>query len=309
MYFIYLKILTSNKFEMKNRLFHLLPALIFSALVGITALIMMPEEKVIYVKEVLMEKNLKGLDLTTFIGIKGFIFFLARGFFLIQIFYYVIRGILLANRHNENIANYYSNTEGRTLNWVRFVSILVFFTAIASITSVFLGRGFFAHHEVSLIIPSAIFSTLFFIIGFKGNHQVRMHSEFNDHIVMQENEEIENIFTNRFKSELLLLFTKNKIYTRSDLRITHISEQLNTNRTYISRMINEEFKMNFNEFVNQYRIEEAKAIMQNPENRFLTLEEIAEKSGFGSLNSFSRIFKEITGKTPGKYRDKKNSSD
>jgi YesN/AraC family two-component response regulator len=106
----------------------------------------------------------------------------------------------------------------------------------------------------------------------------------------------------RLKSELLLLFTRKKLYIKPDLRITHLSEQLKTNRTYISKMINEEFHMNFNEFVNQYRVEEAKTLLQDPNHRFSTLDEIAEKSGFGSINSFSRIFKEKTGKTPNGFR-------
>ncbi len=303
MYFIYLKIITSEKFDIKKHLLHLFPALIFSSIVGITTLVMSRNEKVFYVKDILIENNLKGLDLSTFNGIKGFIFFLSRGFFLIQIIYYAIRILLLANRHNERIVNYYSNLEGKTLNWVRFISVLIFLTAVSSITSVFLGRGFFTHHVGLLIIPSVIFSTLLFVIGFKGNHQVRVNSELNDKIVLVEIDETGNISTNRLKPELVQLFTQRKIHINPDLRITHVSEQLNTNRTYVSKVINEEFKMNFNEFVNRYRVEEAKTLMENPENRFLTLEEIAEESGFGSLNSFSRIFKEITGKTPGKYRD------
>lgn len=303
MYFVYLKIIASEKFEINKHLLHLLPALIFSAVVGITTLMMSPDERISYVKDVLVEKNLKRLDLSTFVGVKGFIFFLSRGIFLIQVFYYVIRGILIANRHNERIADYYSNTEGKTLNWVRFISILIFLTAVSSIASVFLGRGFFTQHEILLIIPSTIFSTLLFIIGFKGNHQVRVNSEFNDKIVLVGIDETENISSNRLKPELVQLFTQRKIHINPDLRITHVSEQLNTNRTYVSKVINEEFKMNFNEFVNRYRVEEAKALLENPKYQFSTLEEVAERSGFGSLNSFSRIFKEITGKTPGKYRE------
>ena len=306
MYYIYLKILISNKFEIKKFIYHLIPALIFGSIVGITTLMMLPEGKVNYVKEVLVEKNLKGLDLGTFLGIKGFIFLLSRIFLLVQVIYYAIRGILLANKHNERIVNYYSSTEGKTLKWVRIINIVFLIAAISSITLVFLGRGFFAQHEISLIIPSAVFSTLLFIIGYKGNHQVIVNSEFNDKIIIGENDGMENILINRLKPELIQLFTRKKIYTHPDLRITHISEQLKTNRTYISRMINEEFKMNFNEFVNQYRVEEAKAILKNPKYRFSTLEEVAEISGFGSLNSFSRIFKEMTGKTPGKYRDQIN---
>ena len=304
MYFIYLKKITSDDFEIKKYILHLLPAIIFSAFVGGFTAFLSPEEKILYVKVVLIEKNLKELNLDTTIGIKGFIFLLSRVFLLFQIVYYAVRGIIHINRHNERIADYYSNTTGKTLSWVRVINIVLLLTAISSTVLVFLGRGFFTQHEVSLIIPSAVFSTLLFIIGYKGNNQRRIDTDFNnDSSVIAENEEMEDASKRRLKSELLLLFTRKKLYVKPDLRITHLSEQLKTNRTYISKVINEEFHMNFNEFVNQYRVEEAKALLGDPNNRFSTLDEIAEKSGFGSLNSFARIFKEKTGKTPGKYRE------
>jgi len=103
------------------------------------------------------------------------------------------------------------------------------------------------------------------------------------------------------KRELIQLFDIDKIYKNPDLRITSVSGLLKTNRTYISKLINEEFQMNFNEFVNKYRIEEAKKWMEDTDRDSYTLEYIAEKSGFGSVNSFTRVFKTIVGSPPGKW--------
>ncbi len=304
MYFLYFRMISSDCFNIKKHISHLLPALIFSGLIGLLTLILTPEERIQYVKEILIEKNLKELNLKTLTGIKGLLFLLSRVFLLFQVTYYGTRGIILANRHNEKIVNYYSNTEGKTLKWVRLINIIFFAAAISSITLVFLGRGFFSQHEVSLIIPSIIFSSIFFVIGFKGNHQRIISTDFIDYnLDVLEAPEMEDTPKRRLKSDLLLLFTRKKLYIKPDLRITHLSEHLKTNRTYISKMINEEFHMNFNEFVNQYRVEEAKTLLKDQNYRYSTLDEIAEKSGFGSLNSFSRIFKEKTGKTPGKYRE------
>jgi len=304
MYFLYLKKITSDDFNLKICLLHLIPAITFSALVGGLTVFLSSEEKILYVKVVLIEKNLKELNLNTIIGIKGFVFLLSRIFLLFQIVYYAIRGIVHINRYNEKIADYYSNTTGKTLHWVRVINIVLLVTAISSTVLVFLGRGFFSQHEVSLIIPSAVFSTILFIIGYKGNYQRSINTDFDEYSSELTEDEEMDASERRLKSELLILFSRNKLYTRPDLRITHISEQLKTNRTYISKVINEEFHMNFNEFVNQYRVEEAKNLLENPSHRFSTLDEIAEKSGFGSLNSFARIFKQKTGKTPGKYRDR-----
>ncbi|MBN2815023.1 MAG: AraC family transcriptional regulator, partial [Bacteroidales bacterium] len=76
---------------------------------------------------------------------------------------------------------------------------------------------------------------------------------------------------------------------------------LNTNRTYISNLINDETGCNFNTWVNRYRIEHALEIMNRHGSNLLVTEYIAHESGFGSPSSFIRAFKTHTGLTPGKY--------
>ena len=63
--------------------------------------------------------------------------------------------------------------------------------------------------------------------------------------------------------------------------------------------------MNFSEFVNIHRIKEAKFILKDKNFKIYTMEHIAEMSGFGSLNSFNRVFKEIEGVTPGQFKNKR----
>ena len=80
---------------------------------------------------------------------------------------------------------------------------------------------------------------------------------------------------------------------------------LATNRTYVSRIVNEEMKTNFCDWVNSFRIEYVKETMEDPDFNHLSLLEIAEMSGFSSLSAFYRVFKEKEGVTPGKYREEK----
>jgi AraC-like DNA-binding protein len=109
--------------------------------------------------------------------------------------------------------------------------------------------------------------------------------------------------TEQLKNKVIDLFEKEEIYRDSDLKITHLSLRLSTNRTYISKLINNEFKVTFNDFVNQYRVQEAKILLEKDTQQRYSLSYISETAGFGSLSSFIRIFKEQTGKTPGQYRD------
>ncbi|WP_163172818.1 AraC family transcriptional regulator [Bacteroides sp. 51] len=86
-----------------------------------------------------------------------------------------------------------------------------------------------------------------------------------------------------------------KIYLRKNLRAEDVAVLIHTNRTYISKLLREEFACNFTDFINQKRIEYAKTLMQSTPS--LNQEEVAEKSGFTHPSSFSRIFKQYTGTT------------
>ena len=305
LYYLYLLSLSTKKLVFK-KLVHFIPAVIFSVAIFIATVILTPEERIIYINEILINKSFMQTNLPFLVRIKGFIFLASRIIFIIQIGYYLIKGVSVANTHNRQIVNYYSNTERKTLGWVKIINIIFLFTSLGSIAFVFIGRGFFTHNEALLLIPSGLYTMFLFIIGFNGNRQIRLNVEFKDDDLASNLNEFKNGQSKNLKKQLIQLFDINKIYINSDLRITSISETLKTNRTYISKLINEEFKMNFNEFVNEYRIKEAKKLLLDKNNNLYTIEHIAEISGFGSVNSFTRVFKSIVGMPPGKFKDQTN---
>ncbi len=92
----------------------------------------------------------------------------------------------------------------------------------------------------------------------------------------------------KLKEDLVGLFERGKVYLDKDLKIWDVSGQLGTNRTYVSRIINKEFGQNFSTFVNGYRVAHAKTLICTKKN--YSVEEIADLSGFGSVNSLYRAF-------------------
>lgn len=304
MYYTYIISLTSSRFELRKKMNRFLPAFLFSLIAIIMALLLTKEQQILYVKETLIDKNLKDLNVNNLIGIKGFVFLASRIVFLIQILYFGIKTVRFTTKHKQLLEDYYSNTEGKTLSWVNVINVISIAAAVASITFTLIGRSYFSQHEVSLLIPSVIFSSFIFFIGFKGNTQVHINSDLTaeniDFDVLDMNQD-----NHPLKVQLIELFEEKHFYKNVDLRITTVSDSLKTNRTYISRLINDEFGVNFNEFVNKYRISEAKKLLDDKANNMFTMEHIAEKSGFGSLNSFTRVFKEFEGVTPGQYKNKK----
>jgi len=302
LFYAYILLLTGARIRITRYWLNFLPALIISILSFILNFFLTPEQRIIYVKEVLVNHNNDGIGFLSVIAVKSILSVLARVIFIIHAVVYLLLIIRTANKHNATIPNYYSNTEGRNLHWVRNLSIFMLLASGFGITLAILGRGFFTDHEFSLLIPSIAFSTIYFLIGFFSIQQVMITETIDETINNKDQDNFNNIYINRLKSKLLVLFEKDKIYIHPDLRITTIAEILGTNRTYVSRLINEEFGMNFNEFVNKYRILESEALLNCAEHDAFTLEYIAEKSGFGNVNSFSRSFKEFNGITPGQFR-------
>lgn len=96
------------------------------------------------------------------------------------------------------------------------------------------------------------------------------------------------------------LFNDDMIFRNPDLKIWDVCNMLGTNRTYVSKVINREYGRNFCNHVNHYRVQYAKRLIVK--NSQLTNEEIAENSGFGSVNSLYRAFLSAEKRSLGDFR-------
>lgn len=95
-----------------------------------------------------------------------------------------------------------------------------------------------------------------------------------------------------------------KVYLQMDLSIHKLAQLMDTNTTYLSKIINEYYKQNFNSYINKYRIRAAQEMMHKETYRKYTIEAIAHECGFKSKSSFNEAFKKISGLTPGYYLQK-----
>ena len=92
------------------------------------------------------------------------------------------------------------------------------------------------------------------------------------------------------------LMDEEQPFLNSELKIADIASQLGTNVSYVSACINRQKGCSFNQFVNGYRINYAKAMLRHkPEKK---LSEVWTASGFANETTFFRTFKTITGMTP-----------
>ncbi|MFV8331619.1 helix-turn-helix domain-containing protein [Flavobacterium sp. GSP14] len=107
--------------------------------------------------------------------------------------------------------------------------------------------------------------------------------------------------TELWKSKIETLIQEEKLYQNPELTLTDLAKKLETNVSVISKTINQGFQMNFNDYINNFRIEAVKISLSNGEHKKSTLLGIAYDCGFNSKATFNRAFKKNTGKTPKEY--------
>ena len=160
-----------------------------------------------------------------------------------------------------------------------------------------------------------ICSTLFFIhfsiqyhnYGVEAHNQIKKIAPalISDKIIIQPEESQEKKIlkqNNDLIKEKIDCWITDKKYLHPGITIQDISRQIGINRTYLSGYINETYHTNFNTWINNLRIEEAKRKLTSTSD--INLSDLAESVGFADLAHFSKIFKQKEGLPPSVWRKK-----
>ena len=105
------------------------------------------------------------------------------------------------------------------------------------------------------------------------------------------------------------LMEDRRLYRDGTLTLDKLSEMLSTNRSYLSRVINEKTGCNFNKYLNTYRVREAIGILSDKSTVHRQLKEIGSELGFNSPSTFYKAFSDETGMSPSSFRRNILSSD
>ncbi len=113
---------------------------------------------------------------------------------------------------------------------------------------------------------------------------------------------ISNLDIEKTKNDIEQIITTERLFTESDLTLKELALRIGITTHQLSEILNVYYKKNFYDFINYYRIEEAKKFLA--EDNEATALGICFKVGFNSNSAFYRAFKKETGLSPGKYRKK-----
>jgi len=114
----------------------------------------------------------------------------------------------------------------------------------------------------------------------------------------QQDENMVSIF-----NKLKKLMEDEKLFLEKEIDLEKVAQFLGTNRTYLSKALNGELKINFNQYINSLRINEAIQLIKNGEAEKITIEGLALHVGFRHRSVFGRAFQKETGVTPSFFID------
>jgi AraC-like DNA-binding protein len=144
---------------------------------------------------------------------------------------------------------------------------------------------------------SAIFAiTLYFLLS---NFGIRSGFFFKE-IPKSKTPSVDD---HQLNEKLKRLMEEQKVYKKEGLTIGALAELMNEQEYKLRRLINHQLGFrNFNDFLNQYRVNEACEILSDPAQTKKTILEIAYDLGYQSIGPFNKAFKDLKGTTPTAYR-------
>ena len=92
-----------------------------------------------------------------------------------------------------------------------------------------------------------------------------------------------------------------KPFLDSNYTINQLSKEVGISSRELSKLLNQYLSQNFNDYINNFRIEEFKKLIKDAKNSKFSILSISMDAGFRSKSTFNTAFKKFTGITPSQY--------
>lgn len=256
--------------------------------------------------------------INSFQNILGIISIILNCLFGIQVLIYCHLGYQKILKHQKNIKLFSSSIESVDLKWLKNITLAVIILALYWACGIIFqirneNKSYYLLLEIINIYM--IFYITYYslkqkeIYPYSKKDKKELKEIILESLIPEENRKkiIEDEKLEFIKAELLKLMQVEKPFLDCELSLIKLASKLNITSHQLSYAVNSGFNENFYQFINRYRIDEAKKLLSDPEMNYLNLLGIAFEVGFNSKTVFNTTFKKVTGKTPSQF--KKSSSD
>lgn len=287
----------------------------------------------------IIHKSVESLSKEPSIAIKLILLINAVSVYIyyIQLVVYVVLMMILLRKHKKNIKYIFSYDQNISLKWVKAFVVIIIINSLLEIFIVFISIKFPQLPANIIYLYYFFLFLLITILGYFGLKQNEIYQQKKNVPIILENNGLDaeinknNLVDDiafeersdedldvlpmtymisieeqqRIAQNIIELIEKEKIFQNSKLSVYELADILKTNKTYISVSINNVLKKNFRQFINEYRIEEAKKLLVDPKFNHISIEGIAQTVGFISKSTFNVTFKKQAGVIPSEYRKAK----
>ncbi|WP_235982818.1 helix-turn-helix domain-containing protein [Kordia aestuariivivens] len=221
---------------------------------------------------------------------------------------YLAFTIQLYINYRQKIKQYFSNVFKLELNWIRnFLLVFTFLFLYSSlqtvIGSVIVDLGYQERWWLNLAMAIC---TIY--VGLKGyftdtTKLNKLDFSFSPKQISipEDAKTAKKEISETSIEAIAALMQREKPFLNPDLNLSELASQANLTRGQLSEIINSGFQMNFNDFVNSYRINAFKSMLKEGKHKQLSLLGIAYECGFNSKATFNRVFKKLTSFSPTQY--------
>lgn len=209
--------------------------------------------------------------------------------------YYAVWTLIAIPRYNRQLKEKFSYTENIDLRWVRTIMLSFF-----AVLGLYVIDSINASVWLECLYMLGALVLWMFICYFLYRHESIINELAGNEsaVTAPISHEPDDELTRRIEQ----MFAVDKIYLNPSLKLSDVASLALTNRTYISRYFNQSKDSSFYTYVNRYRIDHACHLLKTTND---TIEIVAEQSGFNSKATFYRVFSDMMGCSPSKYRQGK----
>ncbi|MDX1630104.1 MAG: helix-turn-helix domain-containing protein, partial [Fulvivirga sp.] len=221
---------------------------------------------------------------------------------------YLIYGIFLYRHFKKRLYEQVSNVHQYHDRWLLclLISFSIYFSSIYAVIKMSVSTHWVST-EHTFIYVSLIVMLYIFILGFIGLKHHYIFLDYNLDIKWSKKGKYEKSGLTRHKIQVIKgklenVMSNKQAYLNENLTLPVLAKQLEIQPTYLSQVINQEYKKSFFDYVNEFRVEEVKTRLLDEHYDHLSVLGIALDCGFKSKSSFNKFFKQHTGMTPSQYR-------
>ncbi|GAB5525173.1 MAG: hypothetical protein Roseis2KO_30450 [Roseivirga sp.] len=246
------------------------------------------------------------VDIQTFTAITYWLFFTVL--VVLQLSFYLVLAYRKVSWYKRTLKNVSSEFIAINLSWLQYLIL-----SLGIVFAIVLVEALVADNELldNVVVMGIYIYVLFFVnsIYWKGLRHPQIFNGLSAE-AKTLTQEIATKYSHSnlnasqaeaYLNQLEAYMQEQKPYLTYNITIEELSEATGISARHLSQVINQQLNKNFYDFINSYRVAEAKRLLTD-KDKALRVNEVMYDSGFSSKSTFNAVFRKATGQTPSEYR-------